>query len=615
MAEMSSGGPSPIARAIDYMFGRNSLIGLASLMLLVISGYATWAGMNDFIVGLSSSGPASGREIVGGLSVTNEILVIAIVVALTFLMWLALRETFGAGRKWSERILTGVLYAFLAVWSVGFGYGFWWSLIAGEEATRSSLSGLQEDARDASAVVAARIEAVKAQLDSVVTWSESQMNREETSGGSCGVASGAGRGPLYNARATVRDQIRSLRDGVEQSWVVPVQRDIAELKQAAEGLTGATVEERQKSFEARAGLIRGNARSIAARSNELGQSTASEMRALAAAVGVEPGKPGFSCYDPTLGQRLRQAAEQAAQPAVLLLREAAFTEGPAGVAVAIKNLWANMGVYMASGLQYVMTGGKPPEGATATGEPITGRDVIALIAAIGIDLGLFVLTVLNPPATPPVRHQPSTGLILQIRKAMQTALDRAPDTDIEWVRRHFIYHNKASYFVTPNLASCDPDDPKECARGLAMNQLAGVFDDLGLVRWPTKWELFWLRRQEQGGSNTDLTDIRKERLIALEKMRQDGKTDITLDEAKMKRIRSAEPVRNHGLLSKAERALDIADWSDAAIRDVEIYRLEQAEGLTPLLAALNDHHHASEKPQDATGGTAGGKASAAPARA
>ena len=56
----------------------------------------------------------------------------------------------------------------LAIWSIGFGYGFWWRLISGEEATRTGLARLQEDARDASAVVAARLEALRGQLDNVV---------------------------------------------------------------------------------------------------------------------------------------------------------------------------------------------------------------------------------------------------------------------------------------------------------------------------------------------------------------------------------------------------------------------------------------------------------------
>src|SRR5580704_4655750 len=90
------------SRIADYIFGRNTLLGVASLMLLAISGYATWSGMNDFIIGISSAQLHQARELIGGLSVTKETLVIAIVVALTFLMWLALRETFGAQRRITE---------------------------------------------------------------------------------------------------------------------------------------------------------------------------------------------------------------------------------------------------------------------------------------------------------------------------------------------------------------------------------------------------------------------------------------------------------------------------------------------------------------------------------
>jgi hypothetical protein len=48
------------------------------------------------------------------------------------------------------------------------------------------------------------------------------------------------------------------------------------------------------------------------------------------------------------------------------------------------------------------------------------------------------------------------------------------------------------------------------------------------------------------------------------------------------------PMRNHGLLSKAQRALVIAEWSEAAQKDVEIFRLVDTEGLTPLLTVLNE---------------------------
>jgi hypothetical protein len=585
MAATTQDARSLLGRATDYMLGRNTLIGIASIMLLLIAGFATWHGMRDFIIGVTTSPAGSSQELPGGMSFSNDFLVIIVVFALTFLMWLMLRESFAQGRRWSERLVTFPLYVFLAIWSIGFGYGFWWSLIAGEEATRTGLAGLQQDAGDAASAVAARLDAVKVGLDGVVTWSATQMAREESSGGSCGTSSGAGRGPLYAARVGVRDQITSLRDGVQNSWIAPVQADVASLQQSVAQLQGSTVAERQASFNAMATNIRSRARDIAARSNELGKSTATEMRAIAAAVSVAPGQSGFSCYDPTLAQRLTQAAVQADQPAVLSLREASFNEGPAGVANAIKRLWENIGAYLSSLIGWIA--GAPPEGATKTGEPITGRDMIALLATIGIDLGLLALAILNPP--PPESKRPSSQVVRQIRAAVNTAIQRTKGADMEWLRRHFIYHRGMSYLVIPNLYSCDPKDEDECAKALAMNQLAGVLDDMDLVRWPRrprwwsfrKGELDKLKAEESAASDTDLSDIRKKWLK--EHPKPDGeKTDRDIA------FEKAQPLRNHGLFSKSESALTFAGWSEKARRDMEIFPLEDIEGLTPILMVLAD---------------------------
>jgi hypothetical protein len=537
-------------------------------MLLAISGFATWHGMRDFIIGVSSSPQAQQQQLPGGMAFSNDYLVIAVVVALTFLMWLALRETFGAQRRFAERLITLPLYLFLAVWSIGFGYGFWWSLIAGEEATRTSLAGLQEDARDAASAIAARLDAVQIQLDSVVTWSDSQMAREETSGGSCGMPSGAGRGPLYNARRSVRDSVASLRDSIENAWVKPVKADLAKLQKSAADLGGGTVVDRQQRFEAMATSIRGNARSIAARSNELGESTAAEMRALAAAVSIPLGDSGFSCYDPTLAQRLTQAAGQADEPIKLNLREATFNEGPAGVANAIKHLWQNVGAYLSSLTNYVLSGGKDTGDADSTGgSPITGRSLIALLATIGVDLGLLALTILNPPSVAPIRRDAlarsqaqiphlSGTVIRQIAGAIETAIARAPGADLEWVRKHFIYHDGASYFIIPNLYSVAKDNKAEERRALAVNQLGGVLSELDLVRTLSETELRRAREAEERESRSTSSNQGK--------------------------------IRNHGLFSKGRRALAIAGWSEEAQNDIEAFRLVQREGLTPILTVLSE---------------------------
>ncbi|MGF1649476.1 MAG: hypothetical protein ACFCUN_03405 [Hyphomicrobiaceae bacterium] len=593
-----------LRRARSYIFGRNFLIGTASLMLLVISGFATWSGMADFIIGASGDGSDSVGRSIGGIAVTNDAVVVAIVVALTFLMWLALREAFGVERSLTERAVMFPLYLFLALWSIGFGYGFWWSLIAGQEATRTSMAAMREDARDAGNAIAARLDAVRIQLESVVSWSETQMAREEASGGSCGVASGAGRGPLYNARRSVKDGVASLRDQITTSWIQPVQLDLDQLRQSAARATdGASVADRQAEFEARAALIRETARRIAARSNEIGASTAATMLALANAVSIAPGEPGFSCYDPTLAQRLRQAADQSGQPAAVLLRQAAFNEGPAGVANAVKNLWLNIGSGLNALVFWASLGSIGAPSGDLEGMPITGRDLIALLATIGVDLGLFALTVLNPP--PAVRHEIPFEARDQIRRAIDRAIATHPDIDIEWIRRHLVHHKRNSYLVIPNLFSARENDDEQL-KALAMNKLAGVLDDLRVVRWPHgarylfgfephgalmkllnrqlgPSELEKLKGEETGESSTDLSAIRRQ---MLEKARDAGRGD---DVKAIEERLAAAPLRNHGLFSKAEVALQSAGWSQRAQSDVEIFVLVDTEGLTPLLEVLNDY--------------------------
>ncbi len=600
----------------DYLFGRNTLIGIATLMLLSISGYATWSGLHDFIIGVS----VQARRL-PGTGISSGAFVIGIVIVLTFLMWLALRETFGAQRRLKERMIALPLYLFLALWSIGFGYGFWWSLIAGNDATRVSLSRLQQDAHDAAAVIAARLQAVQADLSNVVSWSDIQMAREEESGGSCGLRSPAGRGRLYRARRGVRDSITALRDSINRSWLEPIEADLNKLSTGVDLPDGGSFEQRQGLFEAKAAEIHSTAGAVAARSNALGASTAADLRALAGSVSIKPEESGFSCYDPALAQRLRQAANQATQPAELHLRPAVFSEGPAGVANAVKALWSNVGAYAGSLVRFVALGGRESFERTASGEPITGRDVIALLATIGVDLGILAMTLLNPPETGPVRRValaanearlrlPTPAVIEHLTRAIQTAIGRAPceDANFEWVRCHFIHHNGTSYFVIPNLYHSGQDKMEEL-RALAMNQLAGVFADLKLVRALTGSEIRRLGREEQRDNYSSLTPFRLRRNGANGASGANGTNGTNGDAASVYESTQvvhggelAGRLRNHGVFSKAQRALDIAGWSQHAQEDVEIFRLVDADGLTPLLIVLNDAQpNRTERPREALG--------------
>jgi hypothetical protein len=234
---------------------------------------------------------------------------------------------------------------------------------------------------------------------------------------------------------------------------------------------------------------------------------------------------------------------------------------------------------------------------TKTGEPISGRDLIALLATIGVDLGLLAMAALNPPPAAPGRRDglarsharlrlPSTAVIQQLSTAFETAIAKAPEANLDWVRRHFIHHDACSYFVTPNLYSVDNADEREELRALAINQLAGVLADLNLIRPLTRLELKRFARDETRTSYGDLAALRRQHAGA--------KTAFARRALPWKMwVRQAavggseDQLRNHGLLSKAQRALDIAGWSVTAQRDLEVFRLIDCEGLTPLLALFN----------------------------
>jgi hypothetical protein len=171
----------------------------------------------------------------------------------------------------------------------------------------------------------------------------------------------------------------------------------------------------------------------------------------------------------------------------------------------------------------------------------------------------------------------------QINEAIDTAIARA-GVSRNWVHGHFIHHRDGSYLVIPNLYSADNEKEGEAARALAMNHLAGVLTDMELVRWPRRgrwWllqqgELDRLKHEEGVASATDLFEMRKQWANKHWSGEQPREGD------------PSHPLRNHGLFSKAERALEYAEWSEKACRDFEFYRLVDDEGLTPLLMVLNE---------------------------
>ena len=214
------------------------------------------------------------------MSISNDVLVIAVVVALTFLMWLMLRETFGAKRHLRERLdhLSALCVPRDLVDRLRLRLLVEPDLRARRRRARASPACRRTRAMPAPSSPRGSMPCAA----SSTAWSAGRTARWRARRRAAAAAArprapAAGRSTMRGAACAI--PINTLREGMTRSWFEPLQADVEQLKQSAAALGGGTVEERQRAFEARASDIRGRARNIAARSNQLGKSTAAEMRA------------------------------------------------------------------------------------------------------------------------------------------------------------------------------------------------------------------------------------------------------------------------------------------------------------------------------------------------
>lgn len=357
-----------------------SAMGVVTLLLVGTSFFATWRGMRDFIIG---------NDLAAGLA--SQGLVILVVLTLTLAMYVALRETVSPYETpgwWShvwKRLVALPLYLLLAVWSVGFGYGFWWSVIAGESVTEAEISQVLTEAREDMIDMKAGLVAAASVMSTAERLSDEKAAIEASRGGTCGIASPPGDGPLARARSETQSQIAALSASVQGEWLPTVTARLDGLA-AALGKVGDVGEgaERRAAYEQVYRDTRAGARDVSADATARGRGLAVQLRAKADQLAVPPeGGSVAYCHDPDLATALRAAADELAGPFEISVPDFRFSEGAEGVARAVEDLW--QGLFVRVGLT----------DEPATGGALNGRSLIALIAAIGIDLALLVFGVLR----------------------------------------------------------------------------------------------------------------------------------------------------------------------------------------------------------------------------
>ncbi|MEM8635710.1 MAG: hypothetical protein AAGF33_12100 [Pseudomonadota bacterium] len=360
-----------------------SALGVVTLLLLGASFFATWRGMRDFIIG---------NDLAGGLP--SQALVVAIVLALTLAMYVTLREMiapYHLNGIWPaiwKRAVAFPLYLLLAVWSVGFGYGFWWSIIAGQGVTDTELTRSVTALREQTSDIRSRILAAGSVMASAEALSDQKATNEAERGGTCGVASPPGDGPLARARGETQAQISAISATVQGEWLPSITMRLdaldADLETVRNTPRNGDLAARKAAFDGVYASARLSAREISTDAAARGRSLAAQLRSKADQLTQPPESGSVAyCYDPDLAVSLLAAADEIDQPFNVIVPDFRFSEGPEGVARAVEDLWG-----------YVLA----PAGIEVAGArsgPPSGRSLIALVATIGVDFALLVFALLR----------------------------------------------------------------------------------------------------------------------------------------------------------------------------------------------------------------------------
>lgn len=385
------------------------LSGIALWGFFLLSVMATGLGFADLRAAGTETGELSALELAVTIA-TTLFVVSAMVVALHHLV--------SPETSWWLKPAAFVFYLVFAVWSVGFGYGFFWKELAGQEFTRRQFVAVTGEMAGAVERAAGAIGAAEAAAREAAETAAARATEEAATGGTCANRPGStpGEGPLMRSRFAFADRAEALRAELRRDWIDPVAGEGARLRRQADALArgvapaGAPEGERAgleklarapelASAERRALFtgVHGDARAFAAKANDLralhAESFAGRLTRLAAEVGPDPQRPGSPdparaadagyCWDVVLAEKLTAAAEKVRGVSEVIAPPFEFLEGPKATRAAFFGLigWiaGAVGVDVPGDEQFVFD----------------DKAFLALFASIAVDLGIVFLTLMG----------------------------------------------------------------------------------------------------------------------------------------------------------------------------------------------------------------------------
>lgn len=404
-------------------FSPRGLSGFALIGFFLLSLAATGLGFADLRAANTDA---------GGLSPVELALTIATTLFVVSAMVVALHNAVDFHTPWPLRLMSFAFYLFFAVWTVGFGYGFFWKELAGQEFTEKQFERAIGDVGASMSRASLALDVAEKATGEAASLASSRAETEAKEGRTCAnhPASTPGEGPLMRSRFAFADRARNLRGEVQQRWIAPVAAQRARLELRVATLTnkavptGAKVDaaelavleklarasslpaaERRALFTA----VHEEAKAFAQTSNALRAQNAvpfaERLTALAREVGADPARPGSPdparaadagyCWDVVLSEKMTEAAGQLRAIRDVEAPAFEFLEGPKATRAAFFGLigWLARLVGAKSDATFVFD----------------DKAFLALFASIAVDLGIVFLTILHAPRKPPPLGKAAKG--------------------------------------------------------------------------------------------------------------------------------------------------------------------------------------------------------------
>lgn len=430
-------------RGLKRLFETDSLASFALAGFSVLSAVATGMGFADLRAANTGAASLSPAELAGTMAMAAFV-VCAMVVALHAML--------DGRRGILVRLLSGVFYLFFAIWSVGFGYGFFWKELAGQEFTQQQFQTALQDASAASSRAVETVASAVEAAETAAALAASRAQVEARDGRTCANQpfSTPGDGPLTRSRFAFADRARAVGEGVRAQWLVPVseegetlQRRLAALRSGSapaptSPATSLSLAERETLMRlaAASSLAQDQRRAVfeevfaSARS---GIEASNAMRArlapplvdrltrMAREVGGDPSRPGAPdpvrindpgyCWDVVLEEQLLAAARQVSELTDAPAPAFEFIEGPKATRAAFFGLVEWLGERI--GLPMAVT----------SGFEFGAKAFLALFASIAVDLGIVFLTMLRLAGVNQRKLKPAEGDGQPAPPVLSTILD------------------------------------------------------------------------------------------------------------------------------------------------------------------------------------------------